>query len=80
MSKLTAYEAKWLSPLIETASGRPANVYDKPMAKDVLSELSRKGFVKLDAARSGLFHDPDTWWVTITDAGREALAAMSAYQ
>jgi len=40
---ITDYDARWLVPLVDHAAGRAANVYDKPMAKDVLAELERKG-------------------------------------
>lgn len=76
---LTQIEIKMLVPLLgdEHRNGRPAHAH-RDAQKDVLSELARKGLVTLSGTRTGLAPEPDIWWVTITEAGREAVAPQMA--
>jgi hypothetical protein len=45
---------------------------------DEFAEMEQKGLVRLSGARTGILVDPDVFWVTLTDAGRDLLARTLA--
>jgi hypothetical protein len=73
---LTDLEVRLLRPLVLEANKGGLAVQVKFL--DLFAELERKGLVSLSAARTGLFRDPEMFWVRVSEGGRAAMSAQCA--